>query len=127
MTTYTVNVTREDGMWVAVVDGLPANTFAGYEVDHFAEIADAVRSGLADLLGRDDFDLDWHFAGGGREFTKPLVEALDVAEAAEQARAELARSRAAAIHEMRLAGLSFRDIADALQMSHQRVSQLVNS
>ncbi|MFP5069577.1 MerR [Pseudonocardia nantongensis] len=127
MAAYAVNVTREDGMWVAVVGGLPVNTFAAYEIDHFSELDDAVRSGLADLIGDDDFHLDWHFSGSGLEFTESLVQALEAADEAERSREALARSRSAAIQKMRLAGLSLRDIADALQMSHQRVSQLVST
>lgn len=127
MGTYTVTVTREDGLWAAVVDGLPPNTFAGYDVEHFHDLADTVDAGLRELLGWDGFTLDWHFVSDSHEYTKPLFSALTAAAEADRARAVLAETRQEAVRELHEAGLSYRDIADALQMSHQRVSQLANA
>ncbi|MFP5021989.1 MerR family transcriptional regulator [Pseudonocardia phyllosphaerae] len=127
MDTYTVEVTRDDGLWSAVVRGLPPNTSAGYDVEHLAELHDDVRESLVDLLGTEDFTLVWKYRTDDGDFTAPLLDALDKSARAGEARAELDRARLEAIAAMRAAGLSYRDIGDALEMSHQRVAQLNGS
>lgn len=58
---YTVNVHREEGLWVAVVDGVPAGAT---DVGHFVDLDDAVRDLIATFADVDpeDFDVEWRFA-----------------------------------------------------------------
>lgn len=120
-------VTRHDGLWSAIVHGIPDGISAGYDVEHFAELRDSVREALIDLLEHDQFELQWAFGGPGHDYTRALGVAHTQAEAVTIAREHLERARFEAIAEMQGAGLSYRDIADALGISHQRVAQLVKA
>ena len=124
MDTYAVEVTRGDGLWSAVVNGLPAGVSAGYDFDRFDELHDGVRDALIDLLGHDQFDLTWRYHAKSGDFTESLNDALTQAATVTRAREKLNRVRVGAIHEMHAAGLSYREIGDALGLSHQRVAQL---
>jgi len=125
--TYTATVTREDGLWVAVVAELsPAAT----DVEHFDEIKPAVRDligGLTDTNPESgEFWVQWKLVQNDRDYT-PVIEQLEAAELeADRATVERDAVRRAAIQGMRRAGLSLRDIADVVGMSHQRVHQLAN-
>lgn len=124
MDTYTVEVTPDHGLWSAVVHGLPARVSAGYDFDHFNDLHDGVREALIDLLDHDEFDLTWRYHAKNGDFTEPLDAALSQAAAAQDARKKLDQARIDAIREMSRAGLSYREIADALGLSHQRIAQL---
>jgi DNA-directed RNA polymerase specialized sigma24 family protein len=118
-----VTVAREDGLWVAVVDGLAGGAT---DVEHFNELDTEVRdliSGLADVDPH-EFDIEWHFEQNGRDYTPVLQRLHEWETAAENAIKHRDASRRAAIVAMRSATLSYRDIADVLGLSHQRVAQL---
>lgn len=57
---YSVVVSREDGLWVAVVEGLPAGAT---DVEKFEDLHDAVCDLIADLadIDPDSFWIDWHY------------------------------------------------------------------
>lgn len=124
MDTYTVRVVREDGLWSAIVHDLPEGTSAGYDFERFADLRDGVREAVIDLVEHDDFELEWAFGAAGHDYTRTLGMALTQADAVASARDHLERARHEAITDMQGAGLSYRDIADALGISHQRVAQL---
>lgn len=123
--TYTATVTREDGLWVTVVAELsPAAT----DVDHFDEIKPAVRDLIGGLTDTNpeagEFWVQWKFVQNDRNYT-PAIEQLEAVELeADRATVERDAVRRAAIQSMRRAGLSLRDIADVVGISHQRVHQL---
>lgn len=123
--TYTATVTREDGLWVAVVAEInPAAT----DVEHFNEIKPAVRDLIGGLTDKDpesgDFRVNWIFLHNGHDYSA-AIEQLEAAEfEADRAVAHRDVFRRAAIKTMQRAGLSLRDIADVMGMSHQRVHQL---
>lgn len=59
MPTWVVTVSREDGLWVAVVDGLPGGAT---DLAHFDDLEVEVRdliSGLADV-DPDGFVIEWY-------------------------------------------------------------------
>jgi len=121
-----VTVTREDNLWVAVVDGVPAGAT---DVERFSELEIEVRDLVAGLTDRgpDRFNLDWRYLPGGIDVTveiENLVHARTDAAAAAGRRDEALRS---AIAALRGAGLSVRAIADVVELSHQRVHQLLSS
>lgn len=66
----------------------------------------------------DDLDVDWDIRLG--ELAKPLGEARNAIAHAEVDRAR----RDAAVRALTDAGMSFRDIAELLGLSHQRVAQI---
>ena len=126
MPVYPVTVTREDNLWVAVVDGVPAGAT---DVERFSELEIEVRDLVAGLTDRgpDRFNLDWRYLPGGIDVTveiENLVHARTDAAAAAGRRDEALRS---AIAALRGAGLSVRAIADVVELSHQRVHQLLSS
>lgn len=123
---FRATITREDGLWIAVVDGdLPPGAVAATDVEHFADIKPAVRDLIAGLLevnvDAGEFVVQWSFVQNGVDYSM-VIEGL---QEWEQAVAERDAYRAAAIVGMRRAGLSLRDIGDAVQLSHQRVHQLL--
>lgn len=57
---YRVTASREDGLWVAIVDDVPAGAT---DVERVAELDDAVRDLVATYadLEPEDFNLEWCF------------------------------------------------------------------
>lgn len=66
----------------------------------------------------DDLDVDWDIKLG--DLAKPLSQARNAIAHAEDDRAR----RDAAVRALTAAGMSYRDIADLLGLSHQRVAQI---
>lgn len=66
----------------------------------------------------DDLDIDWDVRLG--ELAKPLSQARNAIAHAEADRAR----RDAAVRALTAAGMSYRDIAELLGLSHQRVAQI---
>ena len=124
MDTFAVRVTREDGLWSAIVDDLPDGAFVGLDFERFAEVGDGVRESLIDLFHHEDFELEWTFTTEHGDFTGPLRRALEQAGVADEARAHLDSARREAVDTMRDAGLSYQEIGDALGLSKARVSQI---
>lgn len=131
MTSYDVTVTREDNLWVALVDDIGAT-----DVEHFPELDVEVRDYIAGMTDTDPDDLAvrWRYEVNGRDVTDALARFLaierELHEIMEQEAAKAAERDAArldAIKAMRSAGLSQRVAADVLGLSHQRVHQLVHS
>jgi hypothetical protein len=124
--TYRVVVTREDNLWVAVVDGLPGGaTDVARMVDLETEVRDLI-AGLRDV-DPDDFEINWHYEQGSHDLTS-IVGRLRASElAAEEAVHQRDEARRAAIVAMRDAKLSLRAIADLVGLSHQRVQQITRT
>ncbi|MFT4299511.1 MAG: hypothetical protein QM597_07755 [Aeromicrobium sp.] len=121
MKTYKVTVTREDGYWVAVVDGLrggatEARTLAKLDV----EVRDLI-VGLTDTT-EDDFTVDYalptDIENAVREWEASAAAAASARAAYEATQTKVARH---------LAGqhVSVRDAARLVGVSHQRVAQLL--
>jgi len=123
--TYPVTVSREDNLWVAIVDGVPAGAT---DVERFGDLQVEVRDLVAGLTDSDPgaFRLDWRYLPGGIDVTieiENFIHARSDATAAARRRDEALRS---AIAALRGAGLSVRAIADVVELSHQRVHQLLS-
>ena len=121
---YSVLVTREDGLWVAIVDGLPAGAT---DVEKFEELDDAVRDLIAFLadIEPDSFWIDWRYRLGTQDLTVLIENLREWEHLAEQATRHRDATRRAVVESMRAAGLSYREIADVVGLSHQRIGQLV--
>jgi hypothetical protein len=123
--TYPVTVSREDNLWVAVVDGVPAGAT---DVERFGDLDVEVRDLVAGLTDSepDRFTIDWRYLPGGIDVT---VEIEDFMHARSDATAAVRRRDEAlwsVIAALRGAGLSVRAIADVVELSHQRVHQLLS-
>ncbi|WP_409186709.1 MerR [Amycolatopsis sp. VS8301801F10] len=127
--TFTVTVTREDNLWVAVVtDGLEPGVVGAADFERFAEIDPEMREIISDLtgLGEGEFHVAWHYDIGGEEGSRLVDEYRQ----AEEVAAEMAEWRDTARGNLITAlrgKLSERAIADLLGISHQRVNQIKNS
>ncbi|KAA2258755.1 MerR [Solihabitans fulvus] len=125
MTAYDVTVSREDNLWVAVVDGLaPAAT----DVEHFADLETEVRDLISGLTESDpdDFALRWHYLVGGEDVTEQIQRVLALESELRELQAARDRARNEAVSTLLKAGASQRAIGDVLNLSHQRVNQLIN-
>jgi hypothetical protein len=128
MITYEVTVTRDSGMWAAVVGGLPPHMTGAIDVEHFAKVEAEVRDLIAvltDAPDLDSFDLRWRVLIDGHDVTAEVL-ALGNAEAAlEDAVTAREGARSAVLKALAKAGLSQAAIGDVLRLSHQRVHQLL--
>jgi hypothetical protein len=124
LSVYSVTVYRENNLWVAVVDGLPGGAT---DAERFEDLHDAVYDLIATLqdVEPDTFWVQWRFRQGGYELSDELRELRQWDKQTELALANRDAARRAAIGTMRQAGLSYREIADVIGISHQRVGQLL--
>ncbi|MGH3688214.1 MAG: MerR [Pseudonocardiaceae bacterium] len=131
MTSYDVRVTRDDNLWVALIDDVGAT-----DVEHFSDLDVEVRDYIAGMTDADldDFVIHWRYEVNGRDVTDALArfmaaerELRDIMEEEAAKAAERDAARLDAIEAVRSAGLSQRVAADVVGLSHQRVHQLVSS
>ncbi|GAA1243130.1 hypothetical protein GCM10009676_30830 [Prauserella halophila] len=123
---YDVVVTREDGLWVAVVDGLAGGAT---DVDRMRDLEPDVRDLIAGLrdLDPEDFEITWHYRHREHDLTPAVTLLHEREQSADEAMRKRDEARHSAIIEMHEAGLSYRTIADLVGMSHQRVQQLASA
>lgn len=127
MATYTVTVTREDDLWVAVVHGLPPTTSGAMDYQHLAELHDDIPLFIADLVSVDDADVTvaYRYEVNGRDVTDALGRFLSIESQISDRLAEREAARRDAIRVLTSAGLSRRATGDAVGLSGGRVQQLV--
>ena len=125
MTAYGVTVTREDDLWVAVVDGLPKGVIGAADYEHFADLHVELPELIADLTDSDprQFTLTWRYEINGRDVTPELRRFLALEEDLRRVQRDRMRARQEALAALTDAGLSRRVMADVV---HQRVQQLVS-
>ncbi|GAA3053636.1 hypothetical protein [Actinokineospora globicatena] len=123
--TYSVVVSREDDLWVAVVERLPGGAT---DVERFGELPDAVRDLISTLVGvePDAFWIEWRYQQGGADLTQVIETFRQWERLAAQVVRYRDSSRLAAVRGLRAAGLSYREIADVIVVSHQRIGQLLD-
>lgn len=125
MTAYEVTVGREDNLWVAVVSGLlPAAT----DVEHFSDLDTEVRDLIAGLTDADpdDFAINWRYEIGGKDITSQLQRLVALESELRAVQEARDKARIEAVSTLVDAGMSQRAIGDVLNLSHQRVNQLLN-
>lgn len=122
---YSVVVSREDDLWVAVVEDIPAGAT---DVERFEELPEAVRDLISTLLDveADSFWIDWHYRQGNHDLTDLIEHLREWEDLATRAARNRDLSRKAVVESMRSAGLSYREIADVIGTSYQRVGQLLS-
>ncbi len=125
--TYEVNVSREGRYWVAEVEGVPGGAT---EVRSLTDLDTEVRDLLAGLLDQDEDALDVKY-----DFSEALGD--ETARAWERFEAErqeiykrqrqMEADRLTVLRELRTQGVSMRDSAVVVGVSHQRVAQLLDA
>lgn len=129
MTSYRVTVTREDGWWVAVVDGLPPHLAGATDIERFADLDVEVRDLVAGLTDADPdgFGLAWRYVFGDVDVTEQ-IDRFQATEAEYQGVARARdRVRTTTLRALVDTGLSQAAIGDVLGLSHQRIHQLVKT
>jgi predicted XRE-type DNA-binding protein len=126
--TYTVTVTREDNLWVAVVtDGLEEGFVGANDFERFADVDPGMREVIADLTGIQpaQFNVAWRYEFDGENETALVLEFQEANRIAEDMAEWRDKVRSRLVSELGRT-LSQRAIADLLGLSHQRVNQLTH-
>jgi predicted RNase H-like HicB family nuclease len=124
MTTYDVELTREGGVWLVEVPGVP-----GYSIRTFGRTLDQAESMARDAIATaldvsvDSFDLRLRVA----EADPTLDEVRRAREAREAAARDEQATLARAVRRFTESGVSQRDAARLLGLSHQRINQLLHA
>jgi predicted transcriptional regulator len=124
--TFTVTVTREDTLWVAVVsDGLERGHVGADDFERFADIDPGMREIIADLTGiqPSQFNVSWRYEFGDEDETALVLEYQEAHRIAEDMAEWRDRVRSRLVSDLSKK-LSQRAVADLLGLSHQRVNQL---
>lgn len=130
----TVNVTREDGLWLGEVPNLPgAHAYARTLYKLRAEMVDVIILS-ADLDDDTEVLIDFHLdardlldsAGNkGADYVERALKVARRRHELERDVADLQQTSVGLAQELAKAGWSVRDIAGALDLSPGRISQLV--
>jgi len=128
MNTYQVEVTREDGLWVADIWG-PELGPAATDTVHFADLETEVRDLIAGLTdtGPGEFGLTWRYSIGGADMTSTIRRLLEAEAGLQRATQAHEEARRKALSDLAGTGLSQSAIGDVLGVSHQRVHQLLKA
>ena len=128
MSSYQVEVTREDGRWVADI-WAPELGPAATDTLHFADLEAEVRDLIAGLTDSkpEDFELTWRYMIGGADRTETISRLLKAEVGLQKATQAHEEARRAVLQELASAGLSQAVIGDVLGVSHQRVHQLLRA
>lgn len=129
--TYTVRTTRDEGWWIATVDEVPRFYHQTKRLDQLEE---STRSGL-ELLPEiepnpQEATINIIVEPGDELPEEALAtrqSALQASKAAKEAQEKAAQLMRKAAKELAAAGLSYRDIGNLLEVSHQRAQQLAKS
>jgi predicted XRE-type DNA-binding protein len=127
--TYTVTVTREDNLWVAVVtDGLEEGFVGANDFERFADVDPGMREVIADLTGIPpaQFNVTWRYEFNGENATALVLEFQEANRIAEDMVEWRDKVRSHLVSELGRT-LSQRAIADLLGLSHQRVNQIAHA
>ncbi|MCI2264550.1 MarR family transcriptional regulator [Sediminivirga luteola] len=122
MSTYTVSASRDGKYWLLRVPAVERVTQARHLREAEEMARDLVHIMTGDAPGSIDLDIQIELPPAVEKHLNAAAEARRVAEEAQHRAA--AEWRAAAV-ELREAGLTVRDIARTLGVSHQRISQLL--
>ena len=128
MSTYRVDVTRADGLWVADIWG-PELGPAATDTVQFADLDAEVRDLISGLTGTDpsEFELTWRYNISDADLTPAISRLLEAEVGLQKATKAHEEARRVALRELADAGLSQLVIGDVLGVSHQRVHQLLRA
>lgn len=126
MNHFAVDVTREDGFWVAVVRGLRGGATESRRLSALkTEVTDLV-GGLLDL-DADEIDLAYDMEPALGVAAIKAIRGYEGAKSAlTQAQSDYDSAQRDVVHELRATDVSLRDAAHLLGISFQRVQQLAD-
>lgn len=129
MTTYQVTVTRDENLWAAVIDGLPAGMIGATDAERFEDLDTEVRDLIAGLTDTepDSFGLTWRYVIDGQDVTDVIIRFTEAQAAFGEAARARDGARNAVLAALAKAGLPQSAIGDVLGVSHQRVHQLLKA
>lgn len=137
MTTYRVNVYREDRWWMIDVPELDGHRHADGSVNiggltqarHYNEIESQARDFICTVVdvAPSAVDLDVHITVGGMDVTATAAAIAADRAAAREAEARAVAESEAVAKKLRDAGVPLRDIGEVVGVSFQRVGQLVSN
>jgi predicted RNase H-like HicB family nuclease/predicted XRE-type DNA-binding protein len=120
---YMVSMAQEDGIWlIEAVDLVGVRSFG-------RTVSDAVRNIREAIAAAEDLD-EWEYLSLDYAFsdevaTDALREFHEADRAEENAAMERDRALRAVLESLRSQGMSYRDLATVIGISHQRVAQLL--
>ena len=124
--TYSATVTREDGMWLAEVQGLPgAHAYARTLTRLREELADAIVL-AADLDDDAQVDVTFKLVGSDLELIAKAFLVADHRQQLRVAESKVIAETAEVARSLIAAGWSVRDAAGALDVTPGRISQLAH-
>lgn len=125
MNRYDVDVTREDGFWVAVARGVRGGATESRRLSALDVQVRDLLSGLLDVA-EDELELEYHVEHAlGVAATKALIGYDRAKDALAVAQFDYEGAQRLAVQELRSADVSLRDSAHLLGISFQRVQQLL--
>lgn len=129
MTTYQVTVTRDENLWAALIDGLPAGMIGATDAERFEDLDTEVRDLIAGLTDTepDSFGLTWRYVIDGEDVTDVITRFTRAQAAFGEAARARDGARNAVLAALAKAGLPQSAIGDVLGISHQRVHQLLKA
>jgi predicted XRE-type DNA-binding protein len=127
-TRYQVRATRAGIWWeIDVTSGLPDHVVGVSQARRLTEVEPTARAVIAELLDVDPDTIDLDVQAVLPESLQQAVDAFRDARIVDAvARAETSRARSRATTALVGAGLTRREVAALLGVSHQRVQQLVD-
>jgi hypothetical protein len=121
--TYTVRCVRENDWWIVTVEELDGVFTQARRIDQVWGLArDAIALWLDAAPDSFDLELEIDIYGDAGEARQ---DALDARAAADEARARAALTTTTAVEKLIDAGLPMRDVGALLDISHQRVAQIM--
>lgn len=123
---YRVEVTREDGVWIADVMDVPGAHTSARNLEALAARVQEVIGLVLDRPEDERFSIEFEFVGVDPEFAAAALVGRERTELDRRQR-ELAARVSSAARLLAQAGWSVRDIGGALHMTSGRVTQLLTS
>lgn len=126
MSTYDVKVSHEDGYWVAVVAGVRGGATEARTLDRLrTEVIDLL-VGLLDVR-QDDVELRWDYGSALGETATRLATLKTIRQEMQRTQSEYEQTLRAVVRDLNAQHVSRRDAAALVEVSHQRVQQLVQT
>lgn len=126
--TYNVLATRSGTWWaIEIISGLPNNMLGVSQTRRLNDVENTARSVIGDLLETDPAELDIQVKVELPESLQSMVDLFADADVLEDAaRAQAAQARSSAASSLLGEGLTMREAAELLGLSHQRIKQLAD-
>ena len=126
MNAFNVRVSRENPFWVAVVDSVSGGATESRTLSALESEVRDLLSGLLDVE-EDEIALEWDYSEALGDSAELLTRYQAARRELEQAKRDYKAAQNSVVRALRDRGISVRDSANLVHVSHQRISQLANS